>query len=72
MNPNNLIIFSDILFLLQENFNEYISYKIFKIDSKHLFPKWKESNGNILNFMTRLDDNNKEKLITWVLNYKNM
>ena len=68
MDLKNLIVSVDILLLLQCTFNKFISDKIFKDDSNQLYPKWEQSNGNILNFITKLDDNNKNKLLEWVRN----
>ena len=48
----------NILLSLQCNFNKYIC--------DHLYSKWVTSQGNILNFMTRLDDVNREKLLRYV------
>lgn len=53
----------NILLSLQCNFNKYMCDRVFGNDSDHLYPKWVASQGNILHFMTRLDDMNREKLL---------
>lgn len=69
MNLDMLIKVSNMLLSLQCNFNNIICDQIFGLDSDHLYLKWINSGGNILDFMTRLDDNNKVKLLLWGMNH---
>ena len=50
---------------LQLNFNKEISNRVFGDLSNHLFKKWLTCKGNILNFFSILDINNKKKLLNW-------
>lgn len=67
MNLDILIKTYNILLSLQCNFNKNICDQIFGLDSEHLYTKWISSNGNILGFISRLDDINKLKILTWGL-----
>jgi hypothetical protein len=62
----SLNIFYNILLSLQYNFNKRLCDKIFGINSDHIYPKWLSSDGNILCFLTRLDDNNRDNLLEYV------
>lgn len=62
---------TNLLLSLQCNFNKDLCDKIFEDLSGHLFPKWLNSDGNILNFMSRLDQHNKTLLLKWVLEKAN-
>ena len=55
----------NMLLSLQCNFKKYMCDQIFGNDSNHLYPKWVSSDGNILHFLTRLDDENREKLLRY-------
>ena len=59
----------DILLFIQCNFSLFTCRKIFgNDDGDHLYTKWSQSNNNVLNFITRLDAKNKNKLFQWSLN----
>lgn len=60
MNEYNTI---DLLISIQANFNKRICDIIFKDMSDHIFKKWVSSDYNLLSFLTRLDSENKYKLI---------
>ena len=56
------------VFLFAQNHLSYPEFKIiFGNLAEHLWKKWEHSEKNILYFMTRLDSNNQEKLLTWAL-----
>jgi hypothetical protein len=52
---------------LQVNFNKDMCIDIFKNDAEHLFQKWLYCNYNIIEFINRLDDNNKHIILSWAL-----
>ena len=68
----NLITVADVFISLQCNFNKTICDEIFKDDSDHLFKKWTNSDNNIINFLTRLDTENKHKLLRWGITRANL
>jgi len=49
---------------LQCNFSKDMSDQIFQDMSDHLYNKWLVCNGNMLNFITCLDNNNINKLLS--------
>ena len=52
---------------LQCNFNLFMCEEIFGNHlSEHIFEKWLNSNENILNFLSRLDTQNREKIYKWL------
>jgi hypothetical protein len=55
----------NILLYIQNSFNLHISDKLFGDLSQHIFNKWLNSDNNILNFITKLDNNNKQLLLKW-------
>ena len=63
----NLIEVYNLLLSLQCNFNKDICDKIFKNDSDHLYIKWLQCNGNMLNFITRLDKMNQILLFNYAM-----
>ena len=67
MNLDIVINTTNILLSLQSNFNKNVCDQIFDIDSDHLYLKWIGSNGNILSFISRLDDINKLKILKWTI-----
>jgi hypothetical protein len=55
---------------LQCNFNLFICEEIFGDLSEHLFEKWLNCNENILNFLSKLDSENRQKIYKWLkINY---
>jgi hypothetical protein len=52
---------------LQYNFDKNMCNIIFENDSCHFFEKWEKSNNNIIDFLSRLDKQNKHKILDWVL-----
>jgi len=56
---------ADVLLSAQCNMNMMLFTEVFTDNSDHLWPKWVRCDGNILNFMTLLDPQNKSKLINW-------
>lgn len=62
---------TNLLLSLQCNFNKDLCDTIFEELSDHLFPKWVNSDGNILNFLTMLDISNKTRLLKWALHNAN-
>ena len=71
MNLDILMEVFNILLSLQCNFNKNICEQVFGLCSEHLYEKWVSSDGNIINFMTRLDVDNKAKLLSWGMTYIN-
>ena len=63
----NLLTYTELLMNLQYNFNKSICDKIYKVNSNHLYEKWLTCNGNLLNFINRLDSNNRLLLIDYVI-----
>jgi len=55
------------LLKLQNNFNKNLSDQIFGDLSDHLYTKWERCKGNILNFLTMLDEMNRGKLLSLTL-----
>ena len=55
------------LLKLQNNFNKNLSDQIFGYLSDHLYAKWERCKGNILNFLTMLDEMNRGKLLSLTL-----
>ena len=47
------------------NFSKQISDGIFQELSDHLYSKWIDSDFNLLDFMNKLDANNKYVLLKW-------
>ena len=67
---SNLLLFhTNLLLRLQSDFNKEICDKIFHHLSDHLFEKWLQTNGNILNFFSRLDTKNQKIMLKWSLNH---
>jgi len=54
---------------LQNDFNKEISNRVFGDLSTHLFHKWLNCDRNILNFISMLDNSNKNKLLHWAYKY---
>ena len=59
----------NVFLRLQNEFNKGISNKIFGNLSNHLFHKWLKCDRNILNFISILDNSNKNKLLEWAYKY---
>jgi hypothetical protein len=58
------------LFLyIQTNFSKDICDQIFGNLSDHMFEKWESCDGNIINFLNRLDNENCDSLFRWGLSY---
>jgi len=51
---------------LQCSFCTDIANTVFKQDSNHIMTKWYTHNENILNFLSSLDVENRQKLFLWV------
>ena len=64
-----LLFHTNLLLRLQSDFNKEICDKIFNDLSDHLFKKWLQTNGNILNFFSRLDTKNQKIMLKWSINY---
>ncbi len=64
MNYNSFV---DRLIALQLNFDLEKSIQVFGELGEHLFEKFDKNERNILNFYTRLDAGNKEKLLDYVV-----
>jgi hypothetical protein len=62
----NYNCFMDRLIALQLNFDLEKSIKVFGELGEHLFEKFNKNERNILNFYTRLDAGNKEKLVEFI------
>ena len=54
-----------VLNIMQVNFSPEICQKIFGSDYMHYWKKWTSTDGNIIEFINRLDQNNKTKIIKW-------
>jgi len=54
----------DFFLYIQCNFSLYVCSQIFPELAEHLWEKW---DGNLLHFITRLDRENRYKLIKWHL-----
>lgn len=66
---SDLLFHTNLLLRLQSDFNKEICDKIFNNLSDHLFEKWLQTNGNILNFFSRLDTKNQKIMLKWTINY---
>ena len=55
----------NFLLCVQDNFNKQICDTLFGDLSNHIYYKWLDSEYNILNFLSKLDDNNKDTLLKW-------
>lgn len=66
----NLISVADVFIYLQSKFNKTICEEIFEEDSDHLFQKWTSCDYNIINFLSRLDEVNKQKLLMWSFDWR--
>ena len=56
---------SKILTSMQCNFSLARAEEIFGRDSAHFWNKWLTSDSNLLNFLTRLDLINRERMYIW-------
>ena len=56
---------------LQNNFNKTMSDQIFGSLSDHLYAKWMKCDNNILNFLSRLDQVNRQKLFNFAKTHNN-
>ena len=65
MDQQYLINCYKIMSYIQCNFNKKISDDIFNELSDHLYSKWIDCDFNLLNFMSRLDKQNKLILLNW-------
>ena len=63
MNYNSFV---DRLIALQLTFDLEKSIQVFGELGEHLFEKFNKNERNILNFYTRLDAGNKEKLVEFI------
>lgn len=57
-----------ILFTMQSNFHLGICEELFGGLAEHIYQKWIESNENMLNFLTRLDQKNINIMLLWGVN----
>ncbi len=64
--------FMNSLITLQLNFDLEKSNQVFGELGEHLFEKFNKSERNILNFYTRLDAENKQKLLEYVARDHNL
>lgn len=64
---NYLYLAFDKFIKLQVNFNKDMCIDIFNNDAEHLFQKWLYCNYNIIEFINRLDENNKHIILSWTL-----
>ena len=62
---NNLIKSYKLLFFIQNNFDKKVSDKLFGKSSDHLFIKWLNTEYNMLNFISMLDNENRNLLLLW-------
>jgi hypothetical protein len=61
----------DMMLFIQNHFDKKLSDELFTDLSDHIFDKWLQSEYNILNFISRLDNVNKKIICEWVeKNYK--
>ena len=58
----------NVFLRLQNDFNKGISNKVFGDLSNHLFNKWLKCERNMLNFISILDNTNKNRLLEWAYN----
>jgi len=61
----DLILKADLLLSTENRLSYFIFENIFGDLAEHLWGKWEQSGRQILKFMTRLDKNNKFKLMEW-------
>lgn len=54
-----------ILLAMQSNFHLGICEELFGDLAEHIYQKWTGSNENMLNFLTRLDQNNLNIMLSW-------
>jgi len=62
---SNMINAYNIFIFLQCNFNKKMSDDIFGDLSEHLFEKWLNCNYNIINFLSMLDNGNKQLILNY-------
>jgi len=55
----------DLFLFMQNNFCKEISDILYCDFSEHIYTKW---NGNILEFINRLDNINRQKILDWGYN----
>ena len=55
----------NMFIFIQSNFNKNICDILYSELSNHLFNKWLKCDGNILNFISMLDNNNKLIILKW-------
>jgi Tfp pilus assembly protein PilF len=70
---NDLLNNFDFFLFMQNEFNKHQSDLAFGEQmSDHLYPKWEQNWGNILTFISRLDTENRRKIIVhmWTLYIK--
>ena len=56
----------DIYLYAQNTISLYLFEQLFGEMADHIYSKWEESNGNFLNFMTRLDYVNQNIIFQWL------
>lgn len=56
----------DMFMSLQCNFNLLLCKEIFGNLSEHIFEKWIICDGNIINFLSHLDNENRNKIYIWL------
>lgn len=72
MQSNDLLTTYDMFLYIQNSFNKYICNQIYGDElSDHLFEKWLQCDYNILKFISRLDNRNKELLLEWFCQQQN-
>jgi uncharacterized protein (DUF4213/DUF364 family) len=65
-NIDKLVELTDFYLFIQNRINYFSMREMFgEAMAEHLLPKWDSCNGNVLNFMTMLDADNRRKLIAW-------
>lgn len=72
MNADQAVKYADLLLYIQNNLNYSTLIKIYGSHmGNHLYEKWTQSHANILYFITRLDSDNRKKLLSWGINSVN-
>jgi len=67
MNSGHVKQYYNFFNTIQNTLSEDIISSIWGNDSEHFFDKWLSSENNIILFISKLDDNNQNKLLEYFL-----
>ena len=66
LNCLNCMTYTTLLMDLQYKFNKSVCDEIYTLNSSHIYEKWMSCNGNLLDFINRLDNNNRLLLVKYI------